>query len=197
MEVILASASPRRKALLARLGIVFRVAPANITERPGVGESATALVARLAGEKAAASAAEHPGSLVIGADTVVVLDERIMGKPVDRESAAEMLRALSGRRHLVQTAVALEHREQGHASQLAETTAVVFHDLTTADIDRYLDQMLPLDKAGAYGIQDFSGVFVRGVEGCYHNVMGFPLAHFYRHLQSSGLWSDIPKINNL
>ena len=197
LQLILASASPRRKQLLGRLGLAFDVLPADVREEIAPGEKAADAVQRLAWEKAAAVSRLRPDGLVVGADTVVLLDGRIMGKPADAAEAAEMLGALSGRTHLVQTAVALECRQTGHLSQLNETTAVTFHELDREDIEIYLARELPLDKAGAYGIQDFSGVFVSRIEGCYHNVMGFPLAHFHRHLKATGLWADIRKINNL
>ena len=197
LQMILASASPRRKELLDRLGLAFEVLPADIREEIAPGEEAGDAVLRLAREKAAAVSRRHPEGLIVGADTVVLLDGRIMGKPANAAEAAEMLGSLSGRTHLVQTAVALECPQRGHSSAFSETTAVTFHELDREDIEIYLARELPLDKAGAYGIQDFSGVFVSRIEGCYHNVMGFPLAHFHRHLKTTGLWPDIHKINNL
>ncbi len=197
LQMILASASPRRKTLLGRLGLAFDVLPADVPEELEPLEEADHAVLRLARAKAAAVSRRQPDSLVVGADTMVLLDGRIMGKPADAAEAAEMLGSLSGRTHLVLTAVALECPRRGHSTAISETTAVTFHELDREDIDFYLAGSLPLDKAGAYGIQDFSGVFVSRIEGCYHNVMGFPLAHFHRHLKATGLWPDIHKINNL
>lgn len=108
-----------------------------------------------------------------------------------------MLQALSGKTHQVHTAVALVNHSARHRSSLLETTAVTFYPLEPEDIEYYVTTDPPLDKAGAYGIQDWSGVFVQSIQGCYHNVMGFPLASFQRHLRATGLWEHIHRINNL
>ena len=133
----------------------------------------------------------------MGADTLVVLDDQVLGKPADLAAARRMLEILSGRTHLVLTALSLVCQARQYRSQLLETTAVTFHNLDAEDIVYYLEVEPPLDKAGAYGIQDWSGVFVSRIAGCYHNVMGFPLAQFYRHLKAAGLLAQLQSRNNL
>jgi len=182
MKLVLASQSPRRQALLERLEIEFTVHAANVPETIIAGESPAAACQRLAREKALAVAHEYPNDLVIGADTMVILDGRILGKPVDDAAARQMLNDLSGNEHEVITGVALVRLSENHDSVLVESTAVRFHRLTQEVIDYYVDNHHPLDKAGAYGIQDWSGIFVAGITGCYHNVVGLPLARLYEQL---------------
>ncbi|MFB0516746.1 MAG: nucleoside triphosphate pyrophosphatase, partial [Candidatus Neomarinimicrobiota bacterium] len=135
--------------------------------------------------------------LVVGADTIVILGKEVMGKPTDLDDARRMLQTLSGQTHLVKTAVALVSLAPEHRSGFVETTEVTFHHLEQDDIERYLTIDPPLDKAGAYGIQDWSGVFVQKVVGCYHNVVGFPLARFHKHLRDRGLWPQLLMIKHL
>ncbi|MCK4578536.1 MAG: septum formation protein Maf [Candidatus Marinimicrobia bacterium] len=197
MRLILASQSPRRTSLLQRLGIPFDVQPAEIEEAAGDGESPEQTCRRLAREKAGAVADLHPESLVIGSDTIVLLDDALLGKPANLTEARSMLRSLADRTHLVKTAVSMQCRDRGLDTEFVESTAVSFGKVTDEDIALYLETDPPLDKAGAYGIQDFSGVFVDRIEGCYHNVMGFPLARFYRHLRETGIWPELQSRNNL
>ena len=197
MRLILASESPRRRDLLSRLEIPFEVEPAGIVEAFIPGEEVTAGVLRLSGEKADAVAKNHPADLVVGADTVVVLEDQVLGKPKDATDARQMLQALSGKTHKVLTGVTLICHDETHRSSFLELTEVSFHDIGQEDIDYYVSRHAPLDKAGAYGIQDWSGVFVSGIKGCYHNVMGFPLARFHQQLKSAGLFDSIRSINNL
>lgn len=187
MRMILASGSPRRKELLGRLNIPFDIIKPDLPEEVLPDENPTTYCNRLATAKAEAVAQHHADALVIGSDTIVILDEAILGKPNDLPEARQMLRRLSGKTHVVKTAVSLQCQSLNICSTFVESTAVTFHPLTDGDINHYLEIAPPLDKAGAYGIQDWSGVFVDKVEGCYHNVVGFPLASFYQRLRSLNL----------
>ncbi|MEE9162902.1 MAG: Maf family protein, partial [Candidatus Neomarinimicrobiota bacterium] len=153
MKLVLASGSPRRRELLARLGIPFETVPSGHAEGGGDLENPIATCRRLAEEKARKVAQDMPEALVLGADTVVVLDGQPMGKPADVAEARRMLTALSGRTHQVLTAMALLALQRGHRSGFVETTEVTFHPLESVDIEHYLAHDPPLDKAGAYGIQ--------------------------------------------
>ena len=185
--LILASASPRRRELLASLGLSFRVVPARFDES-GVDEPhPEALVRRLAHEKAAEVARVHADSLVIGADTVVVHEGTILGKPQSVGDARAMLRRLSGRTHHVYTGVALIHQASGRVQVEHEVTAVTFGELSPERIERYIATGEPMDKAGAYGIQGIGATLVRRVEGCYFNVVGLPLFLLARLLAEHGI----------
>lgn len=191
MKMILASGSPRRKELLGRLNIPFDIIKPDLNEELLPDENPTAHCYRLAAEKSETVAQHHADALVIGSDTIVILNEEIMGKPNDLMEARQMLRRLSGKTHVVKTAVSIQCRSLNICSTFVESTTVTFHPLADSDIEHYLDIAPPLDKAGAYGIQDWSGVFVDKVEGCYHNVVGFPLAAFYQRLKSLNLLDKI------
>ncbi|MEE9464327.1 MAG: Maf family protein [Candidatus Neomarinimicrobiota bacterium] len=197
MKLVLASASPRRRALLARLEIPFECEAAQVTEALLPDEDPEKACLRLATAKANAIAQRHPEDLVIGADTMVVLGDQVLGKPADLEDARRMLEALSGRTHLVKTGVAMTVGDGLPPTGFVETTSVTFHTLDSGDIEEYLRLAPPLDKAGAYGIQDWSGVFVSHISGCYHNVMGFPLARFFQQLKTTGLLAELSPRNNL
>ena len=172
--LILASASPRRRELLARLGIAFRVVPSEAAETPHPGEAPLAFANRMAREKAGSVARRHSEAFVLGADTIVVVDEEILGKPVDRADARRMLQRLSDRTHQVFTAVALIDMA-GRVDQLAIETSVDFRRLADTEIDAYLDSGEPFDKAGAYAVQGGAAPFVRRIGGSYTNVVGLPL----------------------
>lgn len=171
--LVLASASPRRRELLARLGIAFDVLASEVPETPRSGESGGAFACRVARAKAVAVAQRCPGRPVLGADTVVVVDEEIFGKPLDRADARHMLQVLSGRRHRVLTAVSLVSAA-GTQEVLVET-AIEFRPLMTSEIEEYLDTAEPYDKAGAYAIQGAARRFVVRIDGSYSNVIGLPL----------------------
>lgn len=171
--VVLASASPRRRELLARLGLDPVVRPAAVDETPHPGEAPADLVVRLAAAKAGAVAAD-PGDLVVAADTVVTVGTRILGKPRDRDEAAAMLGALSGRDHHVVTGVAVTHR--GAVRTDVETTRVTFRHLDDREIAWYVATGESDDKAGAYGLQGAGAVLVRELQGSDTNVIGLPLA---------------------
>ncbi len=173
-QLVLASTSPRRRELLAQLGVTFEVLAVAVDERPLPAEPAADHVCRLALAKARAGAAQVGSqACVLGADTVVVLDGEILGKPADRDDAAAMLRRLSGRTHAVLSAVA-RVQAGAHLVRLSESQ-VTFRTLSAAEIVAYCDTGEPLDKAGAYAIQGRAAAFIRHLEGSYSGVMGLPL----------------------
>lgn len=178
----LASTSPRRRELLAALGLDFDVVHIETDESRIEGESVEQMVLRLATAKAEAVTNED---LVLGADTVVVLDERALGKPRDAEDAVEMLLALSGRRHSVLTGVALKTPGGTHA--VLSTTSVQFREISRDEAYRYWHSGEPVDKAGAYGIQGIGGMFVEVIDGSYSGVMGLPVFETVKLLKSAGI----------
>jgi len=192
-RLILGSASPRRKELVELLNIPFEIHPADISEVDLDGESARDHVQRLAREKAEAVAKKFPDAVVIGADTIVVLEEsapaaEILGKPADPAEAARMLELLSGRRHWVYTAIALCGIGKKISREKTVKTAVYFRNLDAAEIGSYIESGEPFDKAGAYGIQGLAGVFVERLEGSYLNVVGLPLVELREELKQTGLF---------
>jgi septum formation protein len=181
-QLYLASTSPRRREILQSLGIAFEVAMVETDESPKKGESAEDLVLRLAIAKAeAATGAEY----VLGSDTVVVLDDRVLGKPLDKDDAVEMLLALSGRSHLVLTGVALKTPD-GTRVALSKT-AVRFREIDRDEAIRYWQSGEPSDKAGGYGIQGRGGMFVAAINGSYSGVMGLPVFETVELLKSAGI----------
>jgi septum formation protein len=208
--IVLASASPRRQQLLRSAGIPFTVQPAEIDETPRQGESPRNCAERLAREKALSVCKSRPGEWVLGADTIVVIEEAILGKPRDENDAARMLRLLSGRRHRVITGVCLggdqlasgEWSAASDAKPLktedreprtwvedarSETTLVTMGDLSDAEIRSYIATGEPMDKAGAYAIQGVASRWIPRVEGDYSNVVGLPVALVYRMLMERNL----------
>ncbi len=183
--MILASQSPRRIELMREAGFDPRVIPADIDETPREHEDPMALVERLARTKALAVADEHarPNEPVIAADTIVVIDGDILGKPRDSADAHSMLRRLSGRGHIVATGVCIACR--GTCDSFVTTTEVLFYELTDEEIDSYVASGEPLDKAGAYGIQGVGGrLLVKEIHGDFYNVVGLPIAELVRHLHT-------------
>ncbi|MGA1994015.1 MAG: Maf family protein [Bryobacteraceae bacterium] len=174
--LILASRSPRRREILAAAGIPHLVQPAEVDETIRDGEDAEAYVKRVARAKAEAVPA-GPGDVVLGADTVVVVDSEILGKPADEADARRMLRLLAGREHVVMTGICL--RSDGGVVEHAESTRVRFLPLSEREIETYVASGEPLDKAGAYAIQGLASKFIDRVEGCYFNVVGLPVAKIY------------------
>ncbi len=185
MNIVLASASPRRRELLSHFPIEFTVDPAEGPEDPPAGAGPADTVMALAAAKAAEVAARRPDALVIAADTIVELDGTILGKPADRADAVRMLRALSGREHRVYTGVAVTRA--GKTLREAEMTTVFFRPMTDREIDAYIDSGEPMDKAGAYGYQGLAGLFIHKIEGDYFNVVGLPLCRLGRMLASMGV----------
>jgi septum formation protein len=183
VKVVLASASPRRRELLGLIGIPHEVRPANVDESYRPGETPVEHVERLAREKAVTI--DAPDGVTIGSDTIVVVDGDVLGKPRDREHARAMLERLSGRSHVVMTAVAIRWR--GELRSTVEQVGVTFRALDSDEIERYIDTGEPMDKAGAYGIQGYGATIVDRVDGDYFSVMGLPLNRLVRLLRDLGL----------
>ena len=184
-KLALASSSPRRAELLRNARISFTVFPAEAPEVRRHQEWPEDFVRRLAGEKAAAVFAKHPDKYVLGADTVVIVEGQMLGKPKDAQDAARMLHLLSGGSHLVTTGVCL--RGPGVDDTRAETTRVSFSPIGDAEIAEYVATGEPMDKAGAYGIQGIASRWVTHLDGCYFNVMGLPVPMVYRMLREHGV----------
>ena len=185
LRVILASQSPRRRELLALAGIAHDVQPADIDESYLTGERPRDHAERLARGKAEAIAAREPDAVVIGSDTIVVVDGDVLGKPSDENDAVRMLARLAGRSHIVITAVAVAWR--GETRSAVEEVGVTFHPLSRAEIDAYIATREPMDKAGAYGIQGYGATIVARVDGDYFAVMGLPLQRLIRVLDALGI----------
>ena len=183
-RVILASQSPRRRELLTLIGVSHEVRPADIDETFLAGETPVGHVERLAREKAAALTVDD-AVVTIGSDTIVVVDGDVLGKPRDRGHAAEMLRRLSGREHVVMTGVAV--RWGGQLASGVEHVGVRFRPISDAQIERYIDTGEPMDKAGAYGIQGYGATIVERVDGDYFAVMGLALGRLIGLCREIGL----------
>lgn len=182
--LILASQSPRRKLLLTQIGLKFSVRVSAVREDVLDHEAPEENAKRIALSKALEVSKQLKRGIVIGADTIVVLGNQILSKPRTKAEAKKMLRRLSGRAHIVYTAFALIDAETRKQAVRIEKTRVWFRNLSAWEIDEYVASGSPMDKAGAYGIQDdYGAVFVRRVEGCFYNVVGFPLTKFYLTLQ--------------
>jgi len=185
MELILASASPRRQELLRAAGIPFTVQPANVREEPNPGETPRGYSERLARDKAVAvwnAVPDHEHKFVLGADTIVVVDEHILEKPADVDHAARMMRMISGRSHQVITSICLVG--SGFEDVNSEVTTVFVNGITDEEIAEYVATGEPMDKAGAYAIQGIASRWIPRIEGDYSNVVGLPIALVYRMLQS-------------
>ncbi|HUL71943.1 MAG TPA: Maf family protein [Vicinamibacterales bacterium] len=189
MRLLLASASPRRRELLAAAGISCVVAPVDVDERQLAGERAEQYVDRLARQKAAAGLARFPDDVILAADTAVVLGGDVLGKPADAAVAAAMLRRLSGRAHDVFTGVAIAW--PGGIVAEVDRTRVWMTELTDEDIASYVATGEPLDKAGAYGIQGWAARFIPRIEGSYANVVGLPVATVLQLLHRAGMFQLI------
>ena len=176
---ILASSSPRRKKILEQIRFEFSVVPSNINEDFSIGLPPEAFTEHWAREKAKDIAKDNPQSLVIGADTVVILDGKILGKPKDNKSSKKMLLSLSGRTHEVITGVSLININSKLDITFNERTFVSINTLSNEHIYNYINSYKPYDKAGSYGIQDGFSVHIEKIRGCYYNVMGFPVSKFY------------------
>jgi len=192
-HIYLASRSPRRAALLRQMGFSFQVISSEIFEESLSISNPAELVIELSKRKAQAVLDRIEDGLIIGADTVVFLDGEILGKPRDKEEAKKILMKLSGKTHQVFTGITLIQVGVKQFSDV-ETTAVTFRNLDEWEIDSYVETGAPLDKAGAYGIQDKSGLFVDRIEGCFYNVVGFPLTRFYEGLKK--IWG-VEKLREL
>jgi septum formation protein len=179
--LVLASASPRRQELLRNAGITFEVQPADIAEDSLPGESAKGCAERLAREKALAVARQRPRDVVLGADTIVVVDGQLLGKPADATDAARMLRMISGRKHQVITGVCLV--VNGEPAVASETTQVTVSPITDQEIAAYVASSEPMDKAGAYAIQGLASRWISRIEGDHSNVVGLPVALVWKMLR--------------
>jgi septum formation protein len=182
--IILASASPRRQELLKNAGIALEVRPADIPEIPHAGEAPVTFAERMAREKAHAVRASLPERVILAADTVVAVENEILGKPANTEDAVRMLRLLSGRTHAVTTGVCLT--VQGREDVRSETTAVEFSRMTEAEIRDYVATGEPMDKAGAYAIQGGASRWITRVDGDYNNVVGLPVELVLKMLKEAG-----------
>jgi septum formation protein len=192
MKIVLASASPRRAEILRNAGIPFEICAAVIDESRRQGELRADYVRRLALEKARAAAGSQRDSgdcLFIGADTVVVVADEVLGKPDSLDDARRMLRLLSGTTHEVHTGLAVVRHYGAMEGVVEETTRVTFAPLSDEDIESYIATREPFDKAGAYGVQGIGGRYVTRIEGCFFNVMGLPLARLWSLLREFG-WKD-------
>lgn len=188
MNLILASASPRRRELLSQVGVNFVIEVSDVEEVTDPAQSPELQVQSLALQKAQAVARNHTEGLVLGADTVVVNDGVLLGKPQNEAEAKTMLRSLSGKWHQVMTAVSLvDASEQNPAWTSVEITNVKFRDLTEDDIAAYVATGESMDKAGAYGIQGYGALLVERIEGCYNNVVGLPLQQVAAGLRTWGM----------
>jgi septum formation protein len=181
--LILASASPRRKKLLEQIGLAPIIMPCAMEETFDVARTPAENAVELARQKARCVAGGIDSGIVIGADTIVVLDNRMLGKPANPDDAVSMLEQLSGRTHVVATGFALVDRPSGREYTGVELTEVTFRALPRREIEAYVAGGSPLDKAGSYGIQDdYGAVFVTRIVGCYYNVVGLPLARVHAAL---------------
>jgi len=189
VHLILASASPRRRELLAAAGMPFEVDAVDVDERRLDAEPPAAYVDRLARVKATTVAARHPGAPVLGADTTVAVDDAVLEKPVDAADAAAMLRRISGRTHEVLTGIAVVWR--GTVASAVERTTVWVERLSEADIQWYVSTGEPMGKAGAYAIQGLASRFVSRIDGSYTNVVGLPVAAVLQLLRSVGAWEGL------
>jgi septum formation protein len=192
LRLILASASPRRLDVLRQLGLDAEVRPARLDEALEPGEGPVEHVERLARAKAELVALDVPDALVIGGDTIVLRDQRVLGKPETEDQAVQMLMSLAGRSHQVLSGLALAGRH-GVVSGVSRTT-VRFRDFDTTTAERYVRSREPLDKAGAYGIQGLGAALTEGVDGDYYAVVGFPVGLFMRLLARAGWRYDFGRL---
>ena len=192
MRILLASASPRRKELLGYLGIAFECWSADVDETPRPGEKPADFCRRLSNDKAQAALTVPACEIIIAADTIVVVDNQIMGKPADSQQAAEYLRLLRKRRHEVMTAYTIIASGDARTITNLVVTEVYFNDMTEAEISWYVASGEPLDKAGAYAIQGIGGLFISKIEGSHSNVIGLPLAELHADLKALGIEPTIP-----
>ena len=186
-QLILASASPRRKQLLEQIGLKFIIDPSDIDEIVDAKLSPRKQVELFSQQKAEAVAAKHPDALVLATDSMVALDGKVFGKPKNREHAKEMLRALSGKKHTIITAFTLLDAASGKAISKSVEVSVWFRKIANTEIERYLNRAKPFDKAGAYAIQGLAAVFVEKIEGDYPGAVGLPLFDLAKTLKAFGV----------
>ena len=194
--LILASSSPRRKNLLNQIGINFKVVPSNVDENFNLSFPPNAFTEHWAREKAKKIAKKYPGHIVLGADTVVVLDNKILGKPKDTNQSFEMLSSLSAKTHEVITGISIIYKKGKVDLTFSQKTYVTIKAINSDDIVRYINTYNPYDKAGSYGIQDGFSAYIDKINGCYFNVMGLPLATFkeyYDNIKMNEFQNDTNK----
>ncbi len=191
-HLILASASPRRRELLAGLGVAFEVMPAEVAEHEAPDADPRQMVRHNAALKADWVAARRPEAFVLGADTVVFVGDRVLNKPRDLDEARAMLRQLSGRTHIVCTGVAVRRRCEGVSIDAAVESQVSFKPLDDKVIGQYFARVDPLDKAGAYAVQESAGLIIAGWRGSYTNIVGLPIEETKRILTRCRLYRDLP-----
>jgi septum formation protein len=183
IPIFLASKSPRRRNLLKQLNLKFKSFSVEMDENILPGEKPYNAVLRLSKEKLTLAKSKIKDGIIITADTIVVLDKTILGKPLDKKDAFRMLKLLSGKTHIVYTGYSIFNSRTDKIISEYEKTEVTFRELTNEEITDYINGGSPMDKAGAYGIQDdFGAVFIKKINGCYYNVVGLPLAKFYHAL---------------
>ena len=180
-DIILASASPRRESILSKVELKFISIPSNTVEDFSIKLPPEAFCEHWAREKAMNIAKDYPRSYILGADTIVVLDNKILGKPKDRDHSISMLKSLSGKTHEVLTGISIIQIDSGVDVSFNTSTYVSIRTLTNSDICNYINIYNPYDKAGSYGIQDGFSKYVKKIDGCFYNVMGLPISEFYKH----------------
>ena len=181
-KIILASKSPRRAEILSMIGVNFKVVPSKIKEEinPKIGQNEIAI--NISKTKAETISYKYPKDIIIGADTIVVLNEEIFGKPKNKNESKKMLKALSGNSHKVITGVTIMNKKLRILKTFSEVTEVFVQKIPTKQIEFYVNNYNTLDKAGSYGIQDWFSVWIKRINGCYYNVMGLPVSKLYRYL---------------
>ena len=181
MEIVLASASPRRKEILSKITKDFKVYPSNFDESSiPINNNPKEYCRDLAIYKAQDISNKFPNKFIIGSDTIVYCNKKILGKPKNMLEAKNHLLLLSNNEHTVYTAIALINKSKNFQKSFIDKTNVLFHKLNTSDINYYIKNYKPLDKAGSYAIQDWSSIFVKKINGCFYNVVGFPLSKFHK-----------------
>ena len=186
-QLILASGSPRREELLSCAGISFQTIPSEVNEGMVGNESPEEHVLRLSEAKAASVAGLYPGAWVLGADTVVIIDGEVLGKPTRREEARLMMQKLSGRTHRVITGFTLLKAATKAGIRKAVESAVTFREMTTAEMEWYIETEEPYDKAGGYAVQGRASLFIREISGSYTNVIGLPICEVFEALREAGV----------
>lgn len=186
-EFILASSSPRRRELLASIGVRFDVVPSHVPEEHQPGEAPEEYVARLSRDKASAVAAAHRSQWIVAADTTVLLGDQLLEKPLDHADAARMLTLISGRTHVVYTGVTLHNLDRQYSETRVAESEVRMLPLSERDIEWYVATGEPLDKAGAYAAQGMGAMFIDSIHGSYTNVVGLPLATLFQMMREAGI----------
>jgi septum formation protein len=185
--LILASASPRRRELLASIGIRFDVVPSNVPEARQDGEAPEEYVARLSRDKAEVIARQYPSRWIVAADTTVLLGDELLEKPADPADAARMLATIAGRTHIVYSGVTVQCLDRQHRETRVSESEVRMLPLSRSEIEWYVGTGEPLDKAGAYAVQGIGAMFIDSIHGSYTNVVGLPLALLFQMLREAGL----------